>query len=108
MQSMEGQYDSTSETLFDATIKLEAKEKAYSTAAGEAASLNRRLWLLEEEVSKSEEKMAKAVYTLTKESKRADQGTQLNIILFPECWLFGLKNGLRFHFDSEYVKSTHF
>ena len=72
MQSMEGQYDDNSETFFDATIKLEAKEKAYSTAAAEAASLNRRLWLLEEEVSKSEEKMAKAVYTLTKECKRAD------------------------------------
>ena len=76
MQSMEGQYDSTAETLFDATIKLEAKEKAYSTAAAEAAGLNRRLWLLEEEVSKSEEKMAKAVYTLTKESKRADQAVR--------------------------------
>ena len=58
------------------TIKLEAKEKAYSTAAAEAAGLNRRLWLLEEEVSKSEEKMAKAVYTLTKESKRADQAVR--------------------------------
>ena len=62
MQSMEGQYDDNSETFFDATIKLEAKEKAYSTAAAEAAGLNRRLWLLEEEVSKSEEKMAKGRY----------------------------------------------
>ena len=77
MQSMEGQYDDTSETHFDATIKLEAKEKAYSTAAAEAAGLNRRLWLLEEEVSKSEEKMAKAVLTLSKMSKRADQEVKM-------------------------------
>ena len=76
MQSMEGQYDAATEALFDVTIKLEAKEKAYSTAEGEVGGLRRRLLLLEEEVEKSEERLAKAVSSLCRESLRADNAVR--------------------------------
>jgi tropomyosin-1 len=73
---MEGQYDCAVEALFDVTIKLEAKEKAYGTAEGEVGGLSRRLLLLEEEVEKSEERLGKAVSALCRDSHRADNAVR--------------------------------
>ena len=53
MQSMEGQYDSCTETLFEVSLKLEEKEKAYNNTDGDAGGLARRVLLLEEEVDRS-------------------------------------------------------
>merc|ERR1712241_173065 len=72
MQSLEGQFDSCTEQLFEATVKLEQKEKAYSSAEGDVGGLARRALLIEEEVERSEERLAKAVTELAKNSIRAD------------------------------------
>merc|ERR1719325_566026 len=72
MQSLEGQFDSCTEQLFEATVKLEQKEKAYSSAEGDVGGLSRRALLIEEEVERSEERLAKAVTELAQQSKRAD------------------------------------
>merc|ERR1712156_985616 len=72
MQSLEGQFDSCTEQLFEATGKLEQKEKAYSSAEGDVGGLARRALLIEEEVERSEERLAKAVTELAKHSIRAD------------------------------------
>ncbi len=76
MQALEGQYDTCSEAVFDVTMKFEAKEKAYSTAEGDVGNLSRRLLLLEDEVEKSEDRLAKAITSLCKESRRADQAVR--------------------------------
>ncbi len=72
MQSLEGQFDSCTEQLFDVTLKLEVKEKLYSNAEGDVGSLSRRVLLIEEEVERSEERLAKAITNLAKQSIRAD------------------------------------
>ena len=72
MQSLEGQFDSCTEQLFEITLKLEQKEKAYSSAEGDVGALSRRVLLLEEEVERSEERLAKAVTELARHSQRAD------------------------------------
>merc|ERR1711997_1380474 len=72
MQSMEGQFDCATEQLFEITLKLEHKEKAYSNAEGDVGGLVRRVQLLEEEAERSEERLAKAVLTLAGQSQRAD------------------------------------
>merc|ERR1719510_571378 len=72
MQSLEGQFDSCTEQLFEATVKLEQKEKAYSSAEGDVGGLSRRALLIEEEVERSEERLAKAVTELAGQSQRAD------------------------------------
>ena len=74
---MEGQFDSCSEQLFDVTMKLETKEKAYSNAEGEVGSLSRRVLLLEEEVERSEERLAKAITDLARHSLRADLAVRM-------------------------------
>ena len=66
MQSMEGQFDSCTEQLFDVTTKLEIKDKNLSSAEGDVGSLSRRVLLLEEEVERSEERLAKAVTNLSR------------------------------------------
>merc|ERR1719220_808256 len=73
MQSLEGQFDSCTEQLFEATVKLEQKEKAFSSAEGDVGGLARRALLIEEEVERSEERLAKAVTELAKHSQRADK-----------------------------------
>lgn len=73
MQSLEGQFDSCTEQLFEVSLKLEHKEKAYSNAEGDVGGLSRRVLLLEEEVERSEERLAKAVTELARQSQRADQ-----------------------------------
>ena len=66
MQSMEGQFDSCTEQLFDVTTKLEIKDKNLSSAEDDVGSLSRRVLLLEEEVERSEERLAKAVTNLSR------------------------------------------
>ena len=46
--------------------------KAYSSAEGDVGGLSRRALLIEEEVERSEERLAKAVTELAQQSKRAD------------------------------------
>jgi len=72
MQSMEGQFDACTETLFDVSLKLEVKEKAFANAEGDVGGLSRRILLLEDEVEKSEDRLAGIVTKLCGESKRAD------------------------------------
>lgn len=72
MQVMEGSFDTCTEQLFEVTLKLEEKEKAYGNAESDVGSLSRRTLLLEEEVERSEERLAKAVSELAKQSQRAD------------------------------------
>ena len=91
MQSMEGQFDSCTEQLFEVTLKLEVKEKSLANAEGDVGSLSRRVLLLEEEVGvsrfkcllscctviffqveRSEERLAKAITDLARQSTRAD------------------------------------
>ena len=66
MQSLEGQFDCCSEQLFEVTLKLEVKEKNLANAEGDVGSLSRRVLLLEEEVERSEERLAKCVTDLCK------------------------------------------
>merc|ERR1719273_1420445 len=72
MQSLEGQFDCATEQLFEVGLKLEQKEKAYSSAEGDVGGLSRRALLIEEEVERSEERLAKVVTELAKHSQRAD------------------------------------
>merc|ERR1712141_679835 len=72
MQTLEGQFDCSTEQLFEVGLKLEQKEKAYSSAEGDVGGLARRALLIEEEVERSEERLAKAVTELAKNSIRAD------------------------------------
>ena len=50
MQSFEGQYDHCAESLFNANIKLEEREKVLVNAETDVGNLTRRIVLLEEEV----------------------------------------------------------
>jgi len=72
MQTMEGSFDACTEQLFEVTLKLEEKEKAYGNAESDVGALSRRTLLLEEDVERSEERLAKAVSELAKQSQRAD------------------------------------
>ena len=72
MQALEGQFDCCTENLFDVTVKLELKEKAYTNAEGDVGALSRRILLLEDEEEISEERLAVTVTKLCHESRRAD------------------------------------
>jgi len=72
MQTMEGSFDSCTEQLFEVSLKLEEKEKAYNNTEGDVGGLTRRALLLEDSVDRSEERLAKAVSELAKQSNRAD------------------------------------
>lgn len=76
IQTLEGQYDVCTESVFDVTLKLEGKEKSYASADADVGGLSRRLLLLEDEVEKSEERLAKAITGLCKESWRADHAVR--------------------------------
>lgn len=65
MQSMEGQFDTCVETLFEVGLKLELKQKVLSNAEGDVGSMSRRVQLLEEEDERSEERLAKTVTQLS-------------------------------------------
>ena len=71
-QFCESQYDTCCEQIFETTMKLEEKEKLFGNAEAEIGGLGRRIVLLEEEVERSEERLAKAVTELAHMSHRAD------------------------------------
>lgn len=77
IQTLEGQFDMTSEHLFEASIKLEQREKAFNNIEGDVGSFARRALLLEEEVEKSDIRLAKAVANLGKFSYRADKAVKI-------------------------------
>ena len=57
---------------YTALIYIYLKIKAFSSAEGDVGGLSRRALLIEEEVDRSEERLAKAVTELAKHSQRAD------------------------------------
>merc|ERR1712156_1082190 len=72
-QSMESQYDCAVEDLFNATIKLEEKEKVAANAEADVGSSSRRILLMEDDADKSENRLATAVSGLLRASLRADE-----------------------------------
>jgi len=72
-QSMESQYDVVIEDLFNATIKLEEKEKVAANAEADVGSSSRRILLMEDVADKSENRLATAVSGLLRASLRADE-----------------------------------
>jgi len=72
MQSLEGQFDDCTEQVFEVGLKLEQKEKAYNSAESDVGGLTRRALLIEEEVERSEERLARAVTDLCVQFHRAD------------------------------------
>lgn len=73
IQAMEGTFDVCVEDVFNQTIKLEDMEKKAGNAEGEAGDLARRLLLLEDNASKSEERLAVAITNLALTSLLADR-----------------------------------
>ena len=78
-QNIEGQFDACSEDLFNATIKLEEKEKLLNNIEGDVGGLARRIVLLEEEVERSEERLGQAIKDLCYQSRRADETVRKRI-----------------------------
>jgi len=72
-QSMESQYDCVIEDLFNATIKLEEKEKVAANAEADVGSSSRRILLMEDDADKSENRLAAAISGLLRASIRADE-----------------------------------
>merc|ERR1712002_539176 len=72
-QSMESQYDCVIEDLFNATIKLEEKEKVAANAEADVGSSSRRILLMEDDADKSENRLATAISGLLRASLRADE-----------------------------------
>jgi len=72
-QSMEAQYDCALEDLFNATIKLEEKEKIAANAEADVGSSSRRILLMEDDADKSENRLATAISDLLRASIRADE-----------------------------------
>eukprot|EP00088_Acartia_fossae_P006603 TRINITY_DN13035_c0_g1_i1.p1 TRINITY_DN13035_c0_g1~~TRINITY_DN13035_c0_g1_i1.p1 ORF type:complete len:286 (+),score=101.51 TRINITY_DN13035_c0_g1_i1:49-906(+) len=73
ISKMEGNLEETSESLIKATTKLEEKEKDMKEKEEDLSTLSRRVILLEDEVKKSEIKLASTTLDLAIESKRADK-----------------------------------
>ena len=63
-QSQESAYDCAIEDLFNLSIKLEEKEKVLANAEGEVGSGIRRIFLLEGEAEKRENRLATEVTAL--------------------------------------------
>jgi len=72
-QAMESSYDVALEDLFNATIKLEEKEKVAANAEADVGSSSRRILLMEDEADKSENRLATAISGLLRASLRADE-----------------------------------
>jgi len=72
-QGMESQYDVVIEDLFNATIKLEEKEKVAANAEADVGSSSRRILLMEDDADKSENRLATAISGLLRASLRADE-----------------------------------
>lgn len=78
-QSVESQFDSCSEELFNATIKLEEKEKKVANIEADVGGLSRRLLLLEDELERSEERLGQAIKDLCHQCRRADETVRKRI-----------------------------
>jgi len=76
-QNMESSFDVAVEDLFNATIKLEEKEKVAANAEADVGNSSRRILLLEDDADKSENRLATAVSDLMRASLRADEQTKL-------------------------------
>lgn len=72
-QTQESAYDCAVEDLFNLSIKLEEKEKVLANAEGEVGSGIRRVFLLEGEAEKRENRLATEVGSLLRASMRADE-----------------------------------
>jgi len=70
---MEHSYDETFENVLKANTALEEKEKEMKEKEEDLSTLSRRVILMEDEVKKSEDKLAKTTLDLGIESKRADK-----------------------------------
>jgi len=73
IQQTESAFDVTTEDLFNQTIKLEEMEKKAGNAEQQVGDLARRLMLMEEQATKSEERLAISVTSLAKTSIQADK-----------------------------------
>ena len=71
--AMESAYDVTIEDLFNATIKLEEKEKVAANAEDDVGSSSRRILLMEDDAEKSENRLATNVSGLLRACLRADE-----------------------------------
>merc|ERR1711983_322667 len=72
-QNMESSFDVAVEDLFNATIKLEEKEKVAANAEADVGSSSRRILLMEDDADKSENRLATAISGLLRASLRADE-----------------------------------
>jgi len=71
--AMESSYDVALEDLFNATIKLEEKEKVAANAEADVGASSRRILLMEDDADKSENRLAVAISGLLRASLRADE-----------------------------------
>ena len=78
-QAVEGQFDCCIEDLFNATIKLEEREKIVNNCEGDVDGLTRRIVLLEDELERSEERLGQAIKDLCFECRRADETVKKRI-----------------------------
>lgn len=72
IHTMEGDFDSTSEKLLAAELRLAELMKKLNEEEGTISSLNRRIMLLEQESNKSEQQLGVVTLDLAKTSKVAD------------------------------------
>lgn len=77
MQTVESSYDVSAEDLFNASIKLEEKEKVAANAEADVGALSRRILLMEDDAEKSENRLATAISELLRASIRADEQIRL-------------------------------
>jgi len=77
MQCTESTFDITAEELFNASIKLEEKEKVAANAEADVGALSRRILLMEDDAEKSENRLATAISELLRASLRADEQIKL-------------------------------
>ena len=79
-QAVEGQFDCCNEDLFNATIKLEEREKIVNNCEGDVGGLTRRIVLLEDELERSEERLGQAIKDLCYQCRRADETVRKRIL----------------------------
>ena len=73
MQHVENELDQTIEKLSSTTTKFDEKDKLFQLAEGESQALNRKLVLEEDELLRTETKLAEVTSDLTEKSNLADQ-----------------------------------
>merc|ERR1711971_1516547 len=74
---MESSYDVALEDLFNATIKLEEKEKVAANAEADVGASSRRILLMEDDADKSENRLAVAISGLLRADEQIKARTQL-------------------------------